>query len=122
MQRAESGYLIASAVASRLPAVFTEKSRSKRAAGSVSALDLKLIYSIEPENAAVSVEIHQPSPRGDVTELLLAWSEGKHSALEQLVPLMCPELRRLARRCIRGEREGHTLQTSALVNEVSIYA
>lgn len=62
-------------------------------------------------------EVHEASPRGDVTELLLAWSAGKQSALDQLVPLLYPELRRLARGCMRAEREGHTLQTSALINE-----
>ncbi len=62
-------------------------------------------------------EIHASRPRGDVTELLLAWRDGKRAALDQLVPLMYPELRRLAHRCMRGEREGHTLRTSALVNE-----
>lgn len=61
--------------------------------------------------------VHEGSPRGEVTELLLAWSEGKHSALDQLVPLVYPELRRLAHGYMRGEREGHTLQTSALINE-----
>jgi RNA polymerase sigma-70 factor (ECF subfamily) len=54
---------------------------------------------------------------GQVTELLVAWSGGKQSALNLLVPLMYPELRRLAHRCMRGERENHTLQTSALINE-----
>ena len=60
---------------------------------------------------------NEHSPRGEVTELLLAWSGGKQSALDRLVPLVYPELRRLAHRCMRGEREGHTLQTSALINE-----
>lgn len=53
-----------------------------------------------------------------VTELLLAWRQGKPSALDELVTLVYPELRRLAHRYIRGERTGHTLQTTALVNEV----
>ena len=62
-------------------------------------------------------EVQEGSPRGEITELLLAWSEGKQSALEQLVPLMYPELHRLAHRCLRGEGAGNTLQTAALVNE-----
>ena len=53
-----------------------------------------------------------------VTELLLAWGEGDHAALEQLIPLVHAELRRIARRYMAGERRGHTLQPTALVNEV----
>jgi RNA polymerase sigma factor (TIGR02999 family) len=52
-----------------------------------------------------------------VSKLLLAWSEGEEGALEQLVPLVYEELHRLAKRYMRKERSGHTLQTSALVNE-----
>lgn len=52
-----------------------------------------------------------------VTELLVAWSGGDTSALEQLIPLVHAELHRLARRQMRHERNGHTLQTTALVNE-----
>jgi RNA polymerase sigma factor (TIGR02999 family) len=52
-----------------------------------------------------------------VTELLLAWRQGESSALEKLVPVVYPQLRRLAHRYMRGERGGHTLQTTALVNE-----
>jgi RNA polymerase sigma-70 factor (ECF subfamily) len=53
----------------------------------------------------------------DVTELLAAWSGGDEAALERLVPLVQAELHRLARRYMGGEQQGHTLQTSALVNE-----
>ena len=53
----------------------------------------------------------------EVTELLLAWSNGDESALNRLVPLVHGELRRLARRLMAGEHVGHTLQTTALVNE-----
>ncbi len=52
-----------------------------------------------------------------VTQLLVAWSDGDESALDQLVPLVHGELRRLARSYMRGERHGHTLQTTALINE-----
>jgi RNA polymerase sigma factor (TIGR02999 family) len=52
-----------------------------------------------------------------VTRLLQAWSQGKDTALEELLPLVHQELRRLARRYMFGERPGHTLQTTALVNE-----
>ena len=54
---------------------------------------------------------------GNITELLLQWRSGDQSALEELMPLVYEELRRLARQCMRGERAGHTLQTTALVNE-----
>ena len=57
-----------------------------------------------------------PAPQ-DVTTLLLAWNEGDEDALGQLMPLVYAELRRLARQYMRGERPGHTLQTTALVNE-----
>jgi RNA polymerase sigma-70 factor, ECF subfamily len=52
-----------------------------------------------------------------VTRLLQDWSQGKDAALEELLPLVHQELRRLARRYMFGERPGHTLQTTALVNE-----
>jgi len=54
----------------------------------------------------------------DVTLMLHAWGEGDHAALEQLTPLVEAELRRLARHCLRQERPGHVLQTTALLNEV----
>jgi RNA polymerase sigma factor (TIGR02999 family) len=57
-----------------------------------------------------------PSP-GAVTELLRAWSDGDAGALERLLPLVEAELRRLARGYMGRERKGHTLQTTALVNE-----
>ena len=54
---------------------------------------------------------------GAATELLRAWSDGDERALEQLVPLVEAELRRLARGYMGRERRGHTLQVTALVNE-----
>ena len=54
---------------------------------------------------------------GQVTDLLVAWGRGDESALERLMPLVQKELRRLARREMGRERRGHTLQTTALVNE-----
>lgn len=53
----------------------------------------------------------------EITQLLLKWRAGDASALERLIPLVYNELRRLARQCMRRERAGHTLQTTALVNE-----
>jgi RNA polymerase sigma-70 factor (ECF subfamily) len=58
-----------------------------------------------------------PNDPGSVTGLLLAWRGGDEAALEQLVPLVHQELHRIARGCMRGERAGHSLQATALVNE-----
>ena len=59
-------------------------------------------------------------PPHDVTQLLIAWSNGDHAAREQLMSVVYEELHRLARRYMRNESPGHTLQTSALVNEAFI--
>ena len=55
---------------------------------------------------------------GAITELLLAWGEGDRAALDALVPIVYAELRSQAQRALRRERVGHTLQSTALVNEV----
>jgi RNA polymerase sigma-70 factor, ECF subfamily len=57
-----------------------------------------------------------PAP-SEITGLLIAWSDGDQAALERLLPLVERELHRLARRYMRRENPGHTLQTTALVNE-----
>jgi RNA polymerase sigma factor (TIGR02999 family) len=57
-----------------------------------------------------------PSPE-EVTRLLVDWGNGDQAALDELIPLVYVELRRLAGRYMRRESQGHTLQTSALVNE-----
>jgi len=54
----------------------------------------------------------------DVTQLLVAWGSGDRNALEQLLPAIHEELRRLARRALGRERADHTLQPTALVNEL----
>ena len=53
----------------------------------------------------------------DVTQMLLAWSAGETGAEEGLFPLVYEELKRIARRYLRQERDGHTLQPTALVHE-----
>ena len=53
----------------------------------------------------------------DVTGLLVAWGHGDAVALEHLIPVVQSELHRIAERCMRQERGGHTLQATALVNE-----
>lgn len=57
-----------------------------------------------------------PSPK-DVTRMLVDWSHGDQEALDRLMPLVYDELRRVAKRILRGESSGHTLQATALVNE-----
>jgi RNA polymerase sigma factor (TIGR02999 family) len=56
----------------------------------------------------------------EITRLLVAWGDGDQSALEELAPLVYSELHRLAHHYMGRERPGHTLQTSALVNEAYI--
>ena len=53
----------------------------------------------------------------EITQLLVAWNQGDQAALEALTPLINKELRRLAKRYMAGERQGHLLQPTALVNE-----
>jgi RNA polymerase sigma-70 factor (ECF subfamily) len=57
---------------------------------------------------------HSPE---EITGLLVAWGNGDQAALEELTPLIYQELHRIAHRYMGGERPGHTLQTTALVNE-----
>jgi RNA polymerase sigma factor (TIGR02999 family) len=56
----------------------------------------------------------------EVTELLQAWSAGDREALERLTPIVHAELHRIAKRYMGRERAGHTLQTTALVNEAYV--
>jgi RNA polymerase sigma factor (TIGR02999 family) len=58
------------------------------------------------------------SPQGEVTRLLLAWRQGDREALESLIPLIYSDLHRMARRHLGRERPGHSLQPTAVVNEV----
>jgi RNA polymerase sigma-70 factor (ECF subfamily) len=58
-----------------------------------------------------------PSAANDVTGLLIAWSDGNQQALDTLVPLIYNELRRIARRYMRHDSGGQTLETTALVHE-----
>src|SRR6267143_384725 len=58
-----------------------------------------------------------PASPQEVTQLLIDWSRGDQAALDSLMPLVYEELRRLAHRYMRRERVGHTLQTTALINE-----
>ena len=58
------------------------------------------------------------SPQGEVTRLLLAWKQGDREALEKLIPLVYSDLHRMARRHLGRERPGHSLQPTAIVNEL----
>ncbi|MEO7133114.1 MAG: ECF-type sigma factor, partial [Vicinamibacterales bacterium] len=58
-----------------------------------------------------------PTADTDVSGLLRAWSDGDQDALQALTPIVYEELHRLARRYMRRERSGHSLQATALVNE-----
>ena len=59
-----------------------------------------------------------PDPTNtEMSRLLRAWSDGDRAALDRLTPIVYDELHRLASRYMRGERPGHSLQTTALVNE-----
>lgn len=62
----------------------------------------------------------QPGATDEVTQLLADWSKGDKSALDRLTPLIYGELRRLAHHYMSRERPGHTLQTTALVNEAYV--
>src|SRR5262245_59360484 len=53
----------------------------------------------------------------EITRLLQSWSDGDKQALEKLMPILYKELHRIAHRYMRQERLGHTLQTTALINE-----
>jgi RNA polymerase sigma factor (TIGR02999 family) len=61
-----------------------------------------------------------PANRQAVTRLLSAWRSGDEAALQQLTPLVYDQLRQLARRFMRREREGHTLQATAVVHEAFV--
>jgi RNA polymerase sigma factor (TIGR02999 family) len=57
---------------------------------------------------------------GRITELLQKWTSGDDRALDSLIPLVYPDLRRAAQRALRNERPGHILQPTALVNEAYV--
>jgi len=59
-------------------------------------------------------------PSSEVTELLVRWRSGDREALDSLLPLVYDELRRIAFRSLQNERPGHTLQSTALVNEAYV--
>src|SRR5262249_53930247 len=58
------------------------------------------------------------SVESEITKILRAWHAGSEQALDKLTPEIYRELHRAAQQCMRNEREGHTLQTTALINEL----
>lgn len=64
--------------------------------------------------------MHDPDHHPDVTQLLTDWQQGNQAAFDRLVPIVYDELRRVARARLRLERDGHTLQTTALVHEAYV--
>lgn len=78
---------------------------------------LKSCSTRRPRSVILTEVTLLPSSTKELTELLAAWSDGKREALDELLPLVEGELRRLAHRYMSRERPGHTLQTTALVNE-----
>ena len=75
---------------------------------------------VESGRAAIQGMDSQPRVSPDlhrITGLLRAWGDGREAALQELMPLVHAELRKLARHFLAGERDGHTLQPTALVNE-----
>jgi RNA polymerase sigma-70 factor (ECF subfamily) len=85
-----------------------------------------------PSRVGGTVYLSEPGSRGslggalastngqDITELLTAWGGGDQAAFERLVPLVYAELKRIARRHMNRESEGHVLQTTALVHEAYV--
>jgi RNA polymerase sigma factor (TIGR02999 family) len=63
---------------------------------------------------------NSPPPKSSITELLIAWSEGRRDALDEMLPLVYGELRQLASRYLRREPDAHTLQPTALVHEAFV--
>src|ERR1700680_3806020 len=59
-----------------------------------------------------------PGPTGDITQLLHAWRAGDREAENELFAQVVPHMRRLAHHLMKGERKGHTLQATELVNQV----
>jgi RNA polymerase sigma-70 factor (ECF subfamily) len=68
-------------------------------------------------HVCAKMAVRMPQAPQNVTQLLVDWSSGNKEALDRLVPIVYDELRRQASRYLRRERVGHTLQTTALINE-----
>jgi hypothetical protein len=83
-----------------------------------SPTEKKLVHTVI-ESGPMTTRVDEQG-QGDLTGLLLEWAEGDKAALDRLTPLVYDEIRRIAHRYIQREREGHTLQTTALVHEAYV--
>ena len=70
------------------------------------------------ESASMTTQTSMPAD--NLTGLLIEWRQGDKAALDKLTPIVYDELRRIAHRHVRRERDGHTLATTALVNEAYV--
>ena len=70
--------------------------------------------------AQTRCDVQERADQPDVTQLLADWQRGDQDAFDRLVPVVYDELRRVARARLRAERDGHTLQTTALVHEAYV--
>jgi RNA polymerase sigma factor (TIGR02999 family) len=68
-------------------------------------------------SAGAQSPVRSAEKKGEVTQLLVAWSQGDENALASLMPLVYDELLRMARKRFRREREGHTLPSAAIIHE-----
>ena len=73
-----------------------------------------------PQSLDLFSQLTDRTHQHQITQLLAEWSDGNQSALDELYPLVYEELHRLARRYMSRERKGHTLQTTALINEAYV--
>jgi RNA polymerase sigma factor (TIGR02999 family) len=96
--------------------VFRERIPSKKNAR-IHSLNVPTLKSAQPQSLNSLANGHKVDGSDDITQILLKWSEGDNAALEELMPLVQGELRRLAVRYLRHEHANHTLQPTALVNE-----
>lgn len=71
----------------------------------------------EPPRNPSDLQNSPASSPGEVTKLLVNWSAGDKNALDELLPIVYTELRRIDGNYLRRERSGHTLQATALINE-----
>src|SRR5205814_170102 len=94
---------------------YQDESKTSRGRAAGAIIRLKTSHG-QTSRTYTGVAMANSSPN-KVTQLLLDWSNGKEAALDQLMPLVDGELHRLARHYMRHERVGHTLQTTAVVNE-----
>jgi RNA polymerase sigma factor (sigma-70 family) len=78
------------------------------------------IYSVFPGKCISQTEFTALTSNPQITQLLVDWSAGNAKALDTMMPLVYGELRRMAARHMRQERDGHTLQTTGLVHEAFI--